>query len=395
MKEFLSSPEFKENEETRYEKSFEKLQSDIEDEKVGFHFTNFSNSVQILENGIFSSLDLKQESEKSNKDRLYTGAQGQVLQETFSMGAKLMVDRIIKFSATFGSNWDKDELIEQINELEAFGGKKIGEYKKESPRFEYFIDNVVPKLVEEAKKYDYLYHEALRDKSKSTYDKSFSENLNSPKNIYAKNKHFLPIQFFGEGMISTIPPEVTKEIFNKKRSDVFFKNDIGILFDSPDKVRTNYFYEPNKGDNGEYEYETKDGGKSPFDTGDLGVSSKIKPFRFRGMLLLSSLYNKDSNTINLNIKLDKHDLEVINQDKESESSSEYAKEFLKEILKFQKDKMLPIFDKEYNHVPVLDSVMININLKLDTGERHHNSESGKLVEENSEKILLKGSELLK
>lgn len=370
MKEFLSSPEFGESIETRYEKSFEKLQSDIESEKVGLHYTNFSNINLILKNGIFSSLDIEKDLKKDGDDYVHTGSMGQVLQETMSANSDVMVCNIIELATKYGSNWNKNQLIENIDELQALTtDKTIGEYKKESPRFKYFIDNVIPKLVEESKKY----------------------NSNLPNN-YRKYKYYLTKQFFGTGMISTIPPESTKEIFNKKISSMFWGNNIGIFFDSPDEIRTNYFFKPEKEDNGESKIKKDNYKEIGLETGDLGVSSKIKPSKFRGLLLRTGVYNKDSNTFNLNIKLNKHDLYIINRSNDKDINLEYTKTFLKEILKFQQNNLLPIFDKEYNHVPSINSILINIELVVSITEFKNGLEEE--VKRDTEKISIKGEELL-
>lgn len=333
MKEFLlSTPESKEDTKIKYEKSFEKLQNDIEEEKVGLHYTNFSNINLILKNGIFSLLDLERDLKKDGDDYVHTASMGQVLQETMNTSSDSLIYNIINFAAKYGPNWSKNQLIENIDGLQALTtDKTIGEYKKESPRFKYFVDNVIPKLVEESKKH----------------------NSN-----FSKYKYFLNRQFFGTGMISTIPPESTKEIFNKKISGMLGRNDIGIFFDSPDEVRTNYFFKSQKEDNGEFK--KRDDMGPGFEPGDLGVSSKIKPSKFRGLLLRTGVYDKDSNIFNLNIKLDKHDLYIINRSNDKDINLEYTKTFLKEILKFQQNKLLPVFDKEYNHIPSINSVLINI-----------------------------------
>lgn len=364
IKEESLSPAHDKNEKEikeKYEKSFEIFKNDVENKKIGSHYTNLMFLPSILDNGIYSVLDmedkLKKESNKEERPYYYKYSNYQEESEA-KFGTEVLpnIDRFIKdfgkefvlnnleslifddefvsdkYFETFGSSFDTIEKQKYVNR-DIF--KK--DEQKASPRLDYYIKNVLPKYIK-ADGANYSELSRLNDK------------------------------MFGHGLISSQTPEATRIHIQNGDGD-WGQYNAGIFFEKPHTLLT-YPLGPTK-----MEYSKE--GKEEIQGIDLGISSKIKPYRFKAIGLLGK-YDKELNHFDfpINIFVDKISKKSMPEVKEDIIS------LLKKLLGKQRKDSLPVLDENYKLIPLLDSITLKVSIKIDDALN------------NNDTVLKKGDSLI-
>lgn len=326
-----------------YLESFRKFQDDIENKKIGSHYSSLEFLSSILDNGIYSVLDMedKLKKEKNNEDRPYHYKYSDFQDDSERKFSGELIPNIDKYIDDFGKEFVLNNLESLIFDddfvsnkyAEAFGNsfdtmKRMQyinrhvfrkESQKKSPRLEYYIKNVLPKYIE-------------------------NNDVN-----YSKI-HKLTDRMFAHGLISTQSPEATR-IHIKNGDGNWGEYNSGIFFDEPHALLTYPL--------GHTQMEYSKDEKQEIQGLDLGISSKIKPYRFKAIGLFGK-YDKESNCFEFPIK--------INADKIPKKSMPEVKEdiinLLKKLLGKQIKDSLPLIDENYKLIPLLDSISLKINITI-------------------------------
>jgi len=232
-----------------YEKSFVQLQKDIENEKIGSHYTKIQYLSSILEQGIYAPLDI----EKAREEwKLMTDMYPNVEDSQFQQSSQSHMERLLHiFERRIEESWEEYVLnnLDRIIRV-YYGEEKFDKHEKFLTRYKYFRKKIIPKYLEEKKK----------------------NNSISLKYIVKK--------LFGEWLISTIYPHWTKELMQRKLFWASHIHDTTIFFDMPPAIQTYPLGPIHEINDKEWTHWGWSG-----DLWDLGIASRIKPYRFRAILL--------------------------------------------------------------------------------------------------------------
>lgn len=344
---------------------YEKLKTDIENEKIGQHGCSFSSVRSFLEHGILSPLQLLKKFNKyPHKYPEYYQSNAMYAWETYF--CTTIKDLVDKYGPQYIKEhfdslpWPVGDGVSEYerNKYKKMAYKTIGELKnKGGPRIKYFLEKIVPPLLDYYLKYGEWENGKIRKDDPSihfwTEDSIKNTKLGQAINI-----------FTAYNLISSTPPQGLKDAF-LKRKDASYSGSMTILFDVPKEILTHHVRSEI--------YES-----SPRDY-DLGISSAIKPHRFRAIMLWGE-FDESNNSYTFPVSSEVYEKRVKEEDElrsqmlrklwySHENAIEREELYLngmKEIIKndfmklkqFCAKKNLPILGTNYNLISDPNSILL-------------------------------------
>lgn len=315
----------------KYQEAFEVLKADLESDKIGSHYFPLSSATSIFEKGVYSLLDRRIEHKRLGEYDPHEENGGGSLQAGVKLGFNIFEHKLPGYIETLGKEYVqknfadllKKDLYDDLPHVPHNSTRK----ERNEPRLNYFIENILPNYLNY-----YLEHGEWENETE----------------LYT-----LVDRYIAEGLVSTIPPEETKELFNKRQFVRHNAGHLGIMFNS--------FEHPLMTQRQSFDLDNHS---------DLGVAGKIKPYRFRAVTIPDGNYNKENNTFTWG--LDIWNSEEKGGGKENYSGDaieQYIKAVMKELESFQKNKHLPVLDSNYNLVPDLNTTRLEITGRIRTSKK--------------------------